>query len=156
MALENPLMTIATKTDKGNPAVIMLLPVEGNIGTPLYAVLSFYTNKPINGEYTRKPHIVLTIEERSAVEDGGRSGWSDIIDNAIKEKRVLSFDKKTRDYLSVKAKTTSLGIITDKSLTDNTTAFRAEINRFKEKNKISYQRRNAPATDAMLEQVNGS
>ena len=64
MALENPIMTIATKTKDGNPAVIMLLPVEGKNKAPLYAVMSFYSDRKINGEYSRKPHIVLTIAER--------------------------------------------------------------------------------------------
>ena len=139
MALENPIMTIASKTKTGNPAVIMLLPVEGKNKAPLYAVLSFYSNKSINGDYSRKPHVVLTVAERNYIEDGGRAGLVDVIDNAVNENRVISFNKKMREHLSVNTKATSLGIITEKSLADNLAQFRKEINSFREKNKINYK-----------------
>ena len=87
-------MTIATKTKDGNPAVIMLLPVKGSNGAPLYGVLSFYSNKAINGDMSRRPHVVLTIAERNFTEAGGRMGIKDVVAQAIREKTVISYDKK--------------------------------------------------------------
>ena len=139
MALEHPIMTIATKTDKGNPAVIMLLPVEGKKETPLYAILSFYSKKDINGDYSRRPHIVLSVFEKNIFKEDGREGIADVIRNAVREKRVISFDKKMRDYLTVKTKEASLGIISEQSLADNLSQFLKEIKSFKEKNRIFYK-----------------
>lgn len=53
-----------------------------------------------------------------------------------------SSSEKMRDYLSVKTKATSLGIITEQSLTDNLSRFRKEIKAFREENNISYSARN--------------
>ena len=94
MSLEHPIKTIATKTKEGNPAVIMLLPIKGNNGAPLYGVLSFYSNKPINGDMSRKPHVVLTVSERDFTENGGRMGIKDVVEQALREKTVISYDKK--------------------------------------------------------------
>ena len=93
-SLEHPIMTIATKTKDGNPAVIMLLPVKGSNGAPLYGVLSFYSNKAVNGDMSRRPHIVLTIAERNYTENGGRMGLKDVVKKAVREKTIISYDKK--------------------------------------------------------------
>ena len=138
MALENPIMTIATKTKDGNPAVIMLLPVEGKNKAPLYAVMSFYSNRKINGEYSRKPHIVLTIAEREFFGNNGRDGYAEIVKNAVKDGRVIDFDKKMRDSLSVIANQARVGDITVASLTANLSQFIKEIKAFREKNSIDY------------------
>lgn len=143
MSLENPVLTVATKTKDGNPAVIMVLPVMGKNKAPLYAMLIFYSNRDINGSYVRKPHVVLTVAERDYRESGGRVGLLDIVENAVKDRRVISFDKEKRDYLSVNTKATSLGIITEKSLEDNLAHYRKEIKAFKEKNKINYSTRDS-------------
>lgn len=45
MSINEPIMTISTKTKDGNPAVIMMLPEYGNNDAPLYAVLSFIRGK---------------------------------------------------------------------------------------------------------------
>lgn len=137
-SLEHPIMTIATKTKDGNPAVIMLLPVKGSNGAPLYGVLSFYSNKAINGDMSRRPHVVLTIAERNFTEAGGRTGIEDVVRNGIKEGRVLSFDKTMRDDLPLTADTAGIGSITEPSLKENVARFRKEIKGFKEKNKINY------------------
>lgn len=137
-SLEHPIMTIATKTKDGNPAVIMLLPVKGSNGAPLYGVLSFYSNKAINGDMSRRPHVVLTIAERNFTEAGGRTGIEDVVRNGIREGRVLSFDKTMRDDLSLTADTAGIGSITEPSLKENVARFRKEIKGFKEKNKINY------------------
>ena len=143
MGLEKPMMTIATKTKYGNPAVIMLLPVEGKNKAPLYAVLSFYSSKDINGDYSRRPHVVLTIAERNFIEDDGRAGIADVINNAVSDGRVISIDEKMRDYLTVNTKATSLGIISEQSLAINLAQFLKEIKSFKEKNHISYKAPNS-------------
>lgn len=143
MGLENPIMTIATKTKDGNPAVIMLLPVEGKNKAPLYAVLSFYSSKDINGDQSQRPHVVLTIAERNITEDGGRAGIVDIINSAVSDGRVISFDEKMRDYLTVKTKATSLCIVSEQSLADNLSHFLKEIKTFKEKNRINYKTPNS-------------
>ena len=139
MALENPIMTIATKTKDGNPAVIMVLPVEGKNKAPLYAVLSFYSDRKINGDYSRKPHIVLTISEREYFGNGSNRGYAEIIKQAVEEGRVIDFDKKMRDSLSVIANQARVGDITEASLNANLSHFRKEIKSFREKNKIDYK-----------------
>ena len=139
MALENPIMTIATKTKDGNPAVIMLLPVLGKNKAPLYAVLSFYSDRKINGDYSRKPHIVLTIAEREFFGNNGRDGHAEIIATAVRDGRVIDFDKKMRDSLSVIANQARVGDITEASLTANLSHFLKEIKHFREKNNIDYK-----------------
>ncbi len=146
LSINNPIMTISTKTKDGNPAVIMLLDEYGENKAPLYAVLSFYADKGINGDWSQRPHIVLTIAERNYTEkDGGRVGYDEIIKNAIKDGRVLDFDEKKRDDLSVIANTAGIGNITKSSLTKNIAYFKKEVKAFKEKNNILYSERNPEA-----------
>ena len=140
LALEYPIMTIADSQGRENPQVIMILPVEGSNGAPLYAALSFYSDTKINGKYSKRPHIVLTISERGFSAEDGYDGYTEVINKAIKKGNVLSIDKeKTRDYLSVIANHTRVGNITSKSLTDNIAKFREYVNDFRAKNKISYK-----------------
>ena len=139
MSLENPTMTIATKTKEGNPAVIMLLPVKGKNKAPLYAVLSFYSNRHINGDLSRRPHVVLTIAEREYFGSKGRGGYAEIVGNAVRDGRVIDFNKKMRDDLSVIANPAGVGNITDSSLKDNLARFLKEIKSFREKNNIDYK-----------------
>ncbi len=147
MSIEHPIMTIATKTNDGNPTVILILDKFGNNGAPLYAVLSFYSNKLINGQNVIKPHVILTIAERQWHSKNGRVGFDEIINNAINNKRVIDFDKNKRGDLSEVAQTTSLSSITVSSLKHNLTQFKKEINSYKEKNNISYQDRNTAQLD---------
>ena len=139
MSLENPTMTIAAKTAEGNPAVIMILPVHGKNKAPLYAVLSFYSNRHINGDMSRRPHVVLTIAERDFFGSDGRSGYAEIIGNAVNDGRVIDFNKEMRDDLSVIANPAGVGNITDSSLNNNISRFRKEIKAFREKNHINYK-----------------
>jgi hypothetical protein len=142
LAIEHPIMTIvAPRTNDGNPTVIMLLDEFGNNDAPMYAVLSFYSNKPVNGKFDFRPHVVLTIAEREWLAEKGRTGYDEIIKSAVEDNRVIDYDKSKRDDLSVIAQTTSLGNITTSSLEHNLSQFKKEINTFKQKNKISYQSR---------------
>lgn len=144
MSINEPIMTISTKTKDGNPAVIMMLPEYGNNDAPLYAVLSFYSRKAISPENREmRPHVVLTIAERNFFENGGRVGWDKLIRNAIKDGRVLDYNKKERDNLSEVAQPAGLGDITDASLKENLAQFQKEVKRFKESNNIRYQLRSA-------------
>lgn len=144
MSINEPIMTISTKTKDGNPAVIMMLPEYGNNDAPLYAVLSFYSRKAISSENREmRPHVVLTIAERNFFENGGRVGWDKLIRNAIKEGRVLDYNKKERGNLSEVAQPAGLGDITDASLKENLAQFQKEVKRFKEGNNIRYQLRSA-------------
>lgn len=141
-AIEHPIMTIvAPRTNDRNPTVIMILDEFGNNGAPLYAVLSFYSNKMINGRNDIKPHVVLTVAEREWFAKEGRTGYDEIINNAIKENRVIDFDKNKKDDLTEVAQTTSLGSITVSSLEHNLSQFKKEINTYKENNNIHYQSR---------------
>lgn len=144
MSINEPTMTISTKTKDGNPAVIMMLPEYGNNDAPLYAVLSFYSRKTISPENREtRPHVVLTIAERNFFEDGGRVGWDELIRNAIKEGRVLDFNKKERSSLSEVAQSAGLGDITDASLKKNLAQFQKEVKQFRESNNIRYQLKSA-------------
>lgn len=144
MSINEPTMTISTKTKDGNPAVIMMLPEYGNNNAPLYAVLSFYSRKTISPENREtRPHVVLTIAERNFFEDGGRVGWAELIRNAVKEGRVLDFNKKERSNLSEVAQSAGLGDITDASLKKNLAQFQKEVKQFRESNNIRYQLKSA-------------
>lgn len=143
MSINEPTMTIATKTKDGNPAVIMMLPEYGSNDAPLYAVLSFYSSKSLNGDFSVRPHVVLTIAERNFFEDGGRVGWDEVIYNAINDGRVLDFNKKERQNLTVIAQPAGLGNITDASLKKNLAQFQKEVKQFRESNNIRYQLKSA-------------
>mgnify|MGYP004518242477 CR=1 FL=1 len=143
MSINEPTMTISTKTKDGNPAVIMMLPEYGNNNAPLYAVLSFYSSKSLNGNFSVRPHVVLTIAERNFFEDGGRVGWDELIRNAIKDGRVMDYNKKERSNLSVIAQPAGLGNITEASLKKNLAQFQKEVKQFRESNNIRYQLKSA-------------
>ena len=143
MSINEPTMTISTKTKDGNPAVIMMLPEYGNNDAPLYAVLSFYSSKSLNGNFSVRPHVVLTIAERNFFEDGGRVGWDELIRNAIKDGRVMDYNKKERSHLSVIAQPAGLGNITEASLKKNLAQFQKEVKQFRESNNIRYQLKSA-------------
>ena len=144
MSINEPTMTISTKTKDGNPAVIMMLPEYGNNNAPLYAVLSFYSRKTISPENREtRPHVVLTIAERNFFEEGGRYGWADVIKRAINEGTVIDFNKKERSSLSEVAQSVGLGDITDASLKKNLAQFQKEVKQFRESNNIRYQLKSA-------------
>ena len=144
MSINEPTMTISTKTKDGNPAVIMMLPEYGNNDAPLYAVLSFYSRKTISPENREtRPHVVLTIAERNSFEEGGRYGWADVIKRAINEGTVIDFNKKERSSLSEVAQSVGLGDITDASLKKNLAQFQKEVKQFRESNNIRYQLKSA-------------
>ena len=140
LSLETPIMTIEDSDEFGNPEIVMILPVRGSNDAPLYAAMSFYADVKINGKFTRKPHVVLTISERGFEAEDGYDGYLEVINKAIQSGKVLSFDKeKMRDYLSVIANHTRVGNITSKSLADNIARFRKFVNDFREKNNIDYK-----------------
>lgn len=141
LSIEHPVMTIDDTRKEGNPQVVMMLDVQGNNNAPLYAVLSFYSDQPINGRFERKPHIVLTVAEKTFLESDGYGSWEETVRRAIEDGRVLDFDKNKRTGLSVIAQRTRLGNITEGSLAESISQFRKKINAFKQKNKISYSRK---------------
>jgi hypothetical protein len=51
MSINDPVMMIEDKTPDGNPAVFMVLNVLDDDGAPLYASLSFYADRKINGRF---------------------------------------------------------------------------------------------------------
>ncbi|MBR6781923.1 MAG: hypothetical protein IKM33_01835 [Clostridia bacterium] len=138
LSIKDPVVAIADKTKEGNPAIWMILPQKGPNDAPLYAVISLYANRHINGVFKRRPHVVLTVAPRAYTEDGGRIGYDQIIRDAVDEGRVLIYNKKMRDTLSVIAHHARMGNITEASLKDNIAQFRKKVNSFKEKNKIFY------------------
>ena len=140
MSLEHPIATISSRSRKGNPAVVMMLSEKGNNNAPLYAVLSFYSEEPINGKHNKKPHIVLTVSERDYRETEGFDGWDKLIETAINNGKILDYNKKRGDLL-VTAQQTRLGSVTAPTLNANLAQFVKEVNTFKEKNKIRYQDR---------------
>ena len=138
MAIDKPMMTLWDQAKNENPTITMLLPVESKKGFVTYASLSFYSRGDINGRYEKKPHVVLTIAEREAESNDGHIGFGEIIDKAINSDRVLSFDKEKRADLTVNAKATRLGIISDTALMKNVSRFKKFVNRFRTENKINY------------------
>lgn len=153
MGLEHPIMTIATQTSEGNPAVIMLLDEKGNNGAPLYAVFSFYAKRAINGNWSRRPHIVLSVYERDYFGTDARPGLMESVRNAVEQGRVLDFDTTKRESLSVIAKQARLGNITADSLAKSIAQFKKEINRFREENKINYSLRNVDTDMTEMQRV---
>lgn len=134
----SPIMTIAEKTVHGNPAVRMLLPVEGDNELPLYAYMSFYDVHPINGSMVKRPHLVLTISDGKLETEDGHSGYIDIINDAIDGNKIIQYDNEKRAYLTVTAQQTRLGSITVHTLEQSIAEYKKEVNAFKQKNKISY------------------
>ena len=153
MGLEHPIMTIATQTSEGNPAVIMLLDEKGNNGAPLYAVFSFYAKRAINGDWSRRPHMVLSVYERDYFGTDARPGLMESVRNAVEQGRVLDFDTTKRESLSVIAKQARLGNITADSLAKSIAQFKKEINRFREENKINYSLRNVDTDMTEMQRV---
>ncbi len=139
-SIDDPTMVISMGTEKGNPKVMMILDEFGNNEAPLYAMISFYADKGINGSFEKKPHLILTIAERGYFSEGGRAGYDAIIRNAIKDGRILDFNEKKRDDLSVIANPAGVGNITKSSLEKSLTRFRKEIKAFREKNNIQEHR----------------
>lgn len=134
LSIDEPILTAQVTSKDGNPTIVMALPVLGKNDAPLCAVLSFYSNKPINGNFEIKPHIVLTITTRDFFDTTpGRQGWKEFIDNAVKERRILDYDKEKGSVLSVIPQQTGLGNVTEASLTNNIAQFKKFVNDFKEK-----------------------
>lgn len=152
MAIETPVLTINDTKKNGNPEITMVLPVKGTDGTPLYAALGFYAPQSIKGSMAQRPHIILSIYERlEGMSPEGREykGLTAVIDEAAKEKKVLSYDKTKRDILPLTAQLSTLGSITDTSLKENIAQFQKEVNNFKQKNKINYSMRDTAYTTAV-------
>lgn len=140
LALENPIMAIADSTEKENPKIVMILPVEGHNNAPLYAAMSFYDDQPINGSFARRPHLVLTVSERGIESENGYDGYVDVVNEALNKGRLLSLDKeKMRAYMPVIAGLTRVGNIADSALIDNIARFKKEVNIFRDKNGIDYK-----------------
>jgi len=142
MSLENPAMTIDDSRGRGNPEAVMVLPVPGNDGSPLIAALGFYSNQPINGKLEKKPHVVLSIYEKTedaTARGKQRSGLYDFVSDAAKEGRIISMDKNLSAGLPVIAQHPELGNITTSSLKDNLAQFRKSVNDFRAENNINYQ-----------------
>ena len=72
--------------------------------------------------------------ERQACK-GGCGGWSERINDAVKENRVIDYKKEKRTDLSVIAQLTRLGNITESSLNNSLSEFRKKVNSFREKKK---------------------
>ncbi len=139
MAIDSPIISVEVHSKDNNPTVIMALPVLDDNGFPLRAVLSFYSDRNINGSFDRKPHIVLTITPSQMSESSGaRKGWAEFISEAVEDGRVLSYDKEKGSVLSVIAQQARLGNITEASLNDSISRFKRFVNEFKQKNKINY------------------
>lgn len=65
------------------------------------------------------------------------------------EGKVLYFDKKRGNDLSVIAQRTRLGNITKESLSNSVARFKRFVNEYKQKNKISYSRKSSFDTVTM-------
>lgn len=145
MALENPVMAIAGKGNKyGNPVLTLILEEKGNNGSLLYATLGFYSGEGINGKFNVRPHLVLTIAERDMQKENtseGRDSYEEVIRKAVENGRIIDFDQKKRDLLSVIAKQSRLGNVSANTLNKNLTQFKKEIKDFQTEKKIKYSAR---------------
>ena len=144
MALENPALVIDDSEGKENPQIVMVLPVTGKMGTPLVAAIGFYENEPINGKLSRRPHITLSIYEKlEGVKNRNGETYkslAEFVDDAVENGKVIGYNKEISDGLPVIAKRSRLGNITESSLNNNLSQFRKNVNDFKKKNKINYQK----------------
>lgn len=149
LSLESPLVTMAVNNPEGNPTLSMVLPVTDDLGDPLYAIMSFYANRDINGSFVQKPHVLLTISNRPLlVERGsGRLSTIEAIEKAIEKGAILDYDKKIRANLPVIAQLTRLGNVTESTLKENIARFQNDVKVFKEEKKISYQKRTNSLSD---------
>ena len=144
MALENPALVIDDSEGKENPQIVMVLPVTGKMGTPLVAAIGFYENEPINGKLSRRPHITLSIYEKlEGVKNRNGETYkslAEFVDDAVENGKVIGYNKEISDGLPVIAQRSRLGNITESSLNINLSQFRKNVNDFKKKNKINYQK----------------
>lgn len=144
MALENPALVIDDSEGKENPQIVMVLPVTGKMGTPLVAAIGFYENEPINGKLSRRPHITLSIYEKlEGVKNRNGETYkslAEFVDDAVENGKVIGYNKEISDGLPVIAQRSWLGNITESSLNNNLSQFRKNVNDFKKKNKINYQK----------------
>lgn len=138
LALNEPSMVIADKMKAGNPAVTLVLPVFDKNDFPIHAVIGFYNNQGINGNYEKRPHIAVTFYGHEYDDDGGRQGIVSIVNDAIEEGKVLYVDEKMRADLPVIAKGAPLGNITVPTLRKSVAQFQKEVKAFKEKNDLIY------------------
>ncbi len=140
-SLNAPLITIGEMGTDGNPQLWMMLPVDDAEGKPIYAAFGLYENLRINGKYTTKPHVVLTISPISTGKTDVNRGRSVdlIIQNAVKKGTIL--DIKNRDDHAVTAQPYTLGGVSQSSLGKNISRFKQFVNEFKERNKIKYSKK---------------
>ena len=143
IALEKPSIVIADKMKNGNPEISMILPVFGANEQPIHAAISFYKNEPINGSFSKRPHIAVTFYEHpynDYTNDRGfiRDGLLSVIEKAHKENRILDVSEKIRADQPVIAENPVLGNIAKSTLNNNIAEFKKKVKEFKENNKISY------------------
>ena len=143
VAINEPYLAIAQTSRQGTPAMYLVLPQFAEDGVPLSAAIDFYVDTPINGRHGVRPHVTVTIYARpfdSYIDDFNKphAGLVEMINDAIKNKKVLLIDKKIRADVPVTAKRTSLGSVTTSALEKNVAQFKREVKAFKEKNKIRY------------------
>ncbi len=136
MALENPAMLIADTMNE-NPTVVAILPVRSGENM-VYAALSFYSSDAINSDYTKRPHVVLTLSPIPSTGAGGRKNLTDTIARAVEERSIIFCDKKMTATLPVNAQNVNLGIVTDASVKNSLAQFQKNVKAFKGKYNIQY------------------
>lgn len=143
MSLNNPAITVNDTNIKKNPEIVMVLPVVGKSGTPLTASIGFYEDRTINGKRGTRPHITLSVYEKleGVLDPKGNeyTGLAQFVDDAVKNGKVISYNKEISDGLPVIAQRSQLGNITASSLNKNVAQFQKEVKDFRAKNKIYYQ-----------------
>lgn len=163
LSLNAPLFTIAETGRDGNPELSMVLPVNDENGNPLYAVFGLFENRKINGGYSTRPHIVLTISQREmwnknlSASEGRGMTTENAIEKAKKDGRLLDVDIKNRDDYAVTAQTSNLGGISQASLNANVSRFKEKVKGFlAETGKKSERFSSSSGTRGMLGNLDAS
>ena len=137
LSIKHPI-AMMYETAESTPVIRAILDEKGKNGAPLYAWIRFYANEAIKGQFEQRPHMVATIAERDIEGAGNRDGHAEILEKAIRGKRLLSLDKEKWNLLPVNARNSSTGIVTERFLNKNIAQFKKGVNAFKEKNRINY------------------
>ena len=155
LKINDPIMAIQIKMEDGSPGIKFILPEMGKNEVPLYAVVSFYSKRKNNGSYKIKPHIIRSVAEQDWFGVDGYEGLAEVVESAVREKRVLYYDKNKRALLSVIANQARVGNITEKLCMRSVSQFKKYVNEYKAKNKINYSMETALTTGKSERSSNG-
>lgn len=155
---ESPVVTWAD-IGKATPQITMIVSPTTDDGNLIYVAMAFYQREKVNGIPNQRAHVVLTVSDSMWEASLHHPGMRSILDKAVANDRIISFDRAKWDDLWEKitrANPSGTGNhsmvtgVTDNALTNNVAQVRKEINSFRQENKIDYSMRGGTKTDTEM------